>query len=428
MSASEHELALAQALDNTKIIFERFTVQQSRHAYVALVLWTAYTHAAGAFDFAPRLLLTSAEKRSGKSRTMEVASKLSAAPLIAANATVPAIFRSLDTPRTLFLDEADTIFGTRVKAEQNEDLRGLLNAGFQRGTPVIRTVGPSHEPTAFEVFSPACLAAIGVLPDTISDRAVNIRLRRRKPSESVEQYRSRRNDPELANVRESLSQAVGQVSDDLVHADPETPLEDRAADLWEPLLAVADAAGKSWPYLAREAAVYLTRQAAEEDHQQSEGIDLLTDVRQVLEWTKLDFIPTSDLIAKLKGIEESPWREIDLSPRRLADLLRAYSVHAHRKNTARGYKRAALEDAFERYLPAYASQASLPSRSAETHGTDSDASVTGDGSKRHPSPIRHSENPGNTPNVTEVTLRDAPRPGDGQIGLLDWIDDEREAS
>ena len=417
MSASESNLA--QALASVKTILERFTVQQSRHAYVAIALWIAYTHAAEAFYFAPRLLLTSAEKRSGKSRTMEVTHKMSAAPLIAANATVPAIFRSLDTPRTLFLDEADTIFGTRVKAEQNEDLRGLLNAGFQRGTPVIRTVGPNHEPTAFEVFSPACLAAIGVLPDTISDRAVNIRLRRRKPSEQVEQYRSRRNDPELAAVRDQLAEAVSSVLDGLTHAEPETPLEDRAADLWEPLLAVADAAGGSWPHVGREAAIHLTRQAADEDHQQSEGIDLLTDIREVLSWTKSDFIPTADLIQKLKGMEESPWREIDLSPRRLADLLRAYSVTPRPapSGRARGYRRHMLEDAFERYLPGYASEPSEASATAESRGSTSDTSLTLDTSNRQPSVNRQTENPGNTGDLTLQTLSDAPPAEEGLFAM-----------
>lgn len=394
---------LEQALNQAHQILARFTVQTSRHEYVAIALWAAYTHAQAAFDFAPRLLITSPEKRSGKSRTMEVVAKLSHEPLIAANATVPAIFRSLDNPRTLFLDEADTIFGTKTKAEQNEDLRGLLNAGFQRGTPVIRTVGPTHVPTEFQVFAPACLAAIGRLPDTIADRAVNIRLRRRKPSETVEQYRTKRNDPELEQVRQQLSDAIEQHLNALGHAEPTTPLEDRAADLWEPLLAVADAAGGTWPERARAAAQHLTKQALEEDHEQSEGIDLLTDVAQVLEWLKGDFIPTTDLIQRLKSIEESPWREIDLSPRKLATLLKPYSVMVARRNSARGYKRAAFEDAFARYLPTYAVQASLVSPSPESCGSDGDASVTGDTSIRHVSPTRHPKNGAIAPIVTEVT-------------------------
>jgi hypothetical protein len=407
---------LAGALTETMTIFRRFTVQQTQHAYIALTLWVAYTHAAEAFDHAPRLLLTSAEKRSGKTRTMEIIAKLAAYALVAANATVPAIFRSLTRPRTLLLDEADTIFGTRVKAEQNEDLRGLLNAGFQRGTPVIRTVGPNHEPTEFEVFAPACLAAIGTLPDTISDRAVNIRLRRRKSSEQVEQYRSRRNDPELERVQQILSAAVTSVIDRLQDADPPTPLEDRAADLWEPLLAVADEAGNEWPHAAREAAVFLTRQAQQEDHQQSEGIDLLTDVREVLELIKSDFIPTADLIQRLKGLEESPWRELDLTPKKLSALLKPYSVFpgaAGSGGRVRGYRRVALHDAFDRYLPAGATEPSYVSSSAESSRSEDDTLVPHDTSIRHVSSTRHDGNGGNTGEMTHMTLWDEPRPGNG---------------
>lgn len=396
---------------------------------MAITLWIAYTHAAACFDFAPRLLLTSAEKRSGKTRTMEVVSKLSASPLIAANATVPAIFRSLDEPRTLFLDEADTIFGTKTKAEQNEDLRGLLNAGFQRGTPVIRTVGPSHTPTEFQVFAPACLAAIGRLPDTIADRAVNIRLRRRKPSQVVEPYRSRLNDPELETVRGKLEEAVQSIHALLQEATPDTPLEDRAADLWEPLLAVADAAGGSWPERARDAALHLTRQALTEDHEQSDGVELLNDVATVIRLFKGDFVPTVDLIQRLKALEESPWREIDLSAKKLASLFKPYSVFPKSSGgKVRGYERSSLEDAFERYLNWEAStnagkdlplttsttEASYVSTSAQSRGSSDDTSMTHDTSIRHPSYKRHSENGGITPEMTHMTLPAQVRPESGE--------------
>ena len=42
-------------------------------------------------------------------------------------------------------------------------------------------------------------------------------------------------------------------------ARPDMPLgiEDRNADVWEPLLAIAEAAGGDWPQRAREAAIAL---------------------------------------------------------------------------------------------------------------------------------------------------------------------------
>ncbi|MFH5822247.1 DUF3631 domain-containing protein [Georgenia sp. AZ-5] len=351
----------AELLNRVRSVFARYTVQSSDHALTALSLYALYTHAAHAFDFAPRLLLTSAEKRSGKSRTLEVLGALSRAPLVAANATVPAIFRSIDPdkPRTLIFDEADTIFGTKIKAEMNEDLRGLINAGFQRGTPVLRTVGPNHVPTEFATFAPVVMAAIGTLPDTIVDRAVNIRLRRRKPSEVVAPFRAGRHAPELHQLRDELALWAGAHLAVLRDLEPESPLEDRAADLWEPLLAVADTAGGSWPSRARQAAVALVAQAADADGDHSLGAELLRDIQIVLEGTAREFIQTSALLERLRELEDSRWGEEGLSGRRLADLLKPYGVTPGRDSSgnARGYRLSVFADVFERYLTAAASQA-----------------------------------------------------------------------
>jgi len=120
-------------------------------------------------------------------------------PLMTIDASTPAIFRSLDGehPPTLIVDEGDAIFGTKKQAESNEDLRALFNAGHQRDRPVVRCVGPRHMPTEFNVFAMAALAGIGDMPDTITDRAVNINLQRRAPGEKVAQFRSRRDKPVL---------------------------------------------------------------------------------------------------------------------------------------------------------------------------------------------------------------------------------------
>ncbi len=62
---------------------------------------------------------------------------------------------------------------------------------------------------------------------------------------------------------------------------PDMPdgIEDRNADVWEPLLAVADLAGGDWPKRARVAAVTLVTAAA--DQKQRLGIQLLADLRTV---------------------------------------------------------------------------------------------------------------------------------------------------
>ena len=87
---------------------------------------------------------------------------------------------------TLLIDEADTFL------KENDELRGILNTGHRRGGQVTRTVGDDHEPRQFSTWAPAVIAMIGRLPDTLNDRSVVISLRRRKPSEKVESFRSDR--------------------------------------------------------------------------------------------------------------------------------------------------------------------------------------------------------------------------------------------
>ena len=185
----------AELLDGLRDVYAKYCILPTHHALTAVVLWTAAAHMVAEFHFAPRLVVRSAEKRSGKTRLLEVTAELVPdRPLRMANATLAYVFRAMadDPPPTILFDEADTVFGTKKVAEQHEDLRALFNAGFQRGTPIGRTVGPQHIPTEFEVFAFAALAGIGRMPDTIEDRGVVIAMRRRKQSERVSPYRARR--------------------------------------------------------------------------------------------------------------------------------------------------------------------------------------------------------------------------------------------
>jgi hypothetical protein len=83
------------------------------------------------------------------------------------------------------------------------------------------------------------------------DRAAVIRMRRRGPGETVAPYRHRRDRPALRQLAADLSAWLRADLDTLEKAEPPMPVEDRAADTWEPLVAVADHAGHDWPDRAR---------------------------------------------------------------------------------------------------------------------------------------------------------------------------------
>jgi hypothetical protein len=213
----------------------RYVVLPSAEAADAVTLWIAASHAQPAWEHAPRLAVVSPLKRCGKSRLLDVVAETCHAPLITVNATIAAVVRSLgDDPPTLLVDEADTLWGTKKQADNNEDLRGLLNAGHQRNRPMLRWDVTSRSLEQLGTFAMAMLAAIGELPDTIMDRAVVVRMRRRAPGEHVDPYRTRRDAPPLNHVRDRLTTWAGEHLRELQHAQPAMPLEDRAADTWEP--------------------------------------------------------------------------------------------------------------------------------------------------------------------------------------------------
>ncbi|WP_433302272.1 DUF3631 domain-containing protein [Actinoplanes sp. CA-030573] len=370
----------ATLLDRLHDTLTRYVVLPSAEAIDATVLWIAASHAQPAWAHAARLVIRAPEKRCGKSRLLDIVEGTCREPLITVNASTAAVYRSIGTaePPTLLVDEADTIFGGK-QAEANEELRGLLNAGHQRNRPTIRWNQARNELEKIPTFAMAALAGIGQMPDTIEDRAVVIRMRRRAPGETVAPYRHRRDGPALRKLAGDLSHWLRGNLKALERAEPVMPLEDRAADTWEPLIAVADLAGGDWPDRGRHAAETLT---AERDHNTvaSDRIRLLTDCRAA--FGQAEAIPTVALLDRLKSDPEAPWAEYGgtgLTAMRLGALLREYDIgsgnirfstdaaraYGLTSTQAKGYQRADFLDAWQRYCTEPEGEPSQPSQPSQ---------------------------------------------------------------
>jgi len=75
-----------------------------------------------------------------------------------------------------------------------EALRGVLNCGYRRGGVASICVGKGTDIEArdFSTFCAKALAGIGHLPDTVADRSIPIRLKRKAPGEGeVERFHER---------------------------------------------------------------------------------------------------------------------------------------------------------------------------------------------------------------------------------------------
>lgn len=348
----------ADLLDRLRAALDRYVVLPSDTAADAVTLWIAATHAQPAWEHAPRLVITAPEKRCGKSRLLDIVEATCHEPLIAVNVSVAAVTRSITSdPPTLLVDEADTIFGPKAKAD-NEELRGILNAGHQRNRPSLRYNVNRNEVEKFNTFAMAALAGIGDMPDTVMDRAVVVRMRRRAPGETVSPFRTRRDRPALEQLAHELYEWARDHIDELTNAEPDMPVEDRAADTWEPLIALADVAGGDWPKRSRVAAEAFAEAHADDDADANLSMRLLSDLRAV--FGDADQLHSSTILDRLHAIEEAPWADFygkPLDARQLARRLKPYGITpkdvredggANRK----GYTRAQLWDVWRRYLPA----------------------------------------------------------------------------
>lgn len=359
----------APPLSDVAQFLGQYVAFPSTEARDAAALWAAHTHVIDAFETTPRLSISSPEKQSGKTRVLEVLELVVARPLSVVNVSVSALFRSIDVaPPTLLWDEVDALF-RGGNDPSREDLRALLNAGYRRGNQVLRCVGlgANLRVQAFLTFAPVALAGIGELPDTVADRSIHITMRRRRPDEPVRKFRIREAKPEGAQLWLRLDAWAGLWRSKLKHSRPRMPdgLSDRAEDLWEPLLGIADAVGGEWPERARTAASVL--RAVGRDRDGSRGVQLLADIKVIFsEHPAADALPTAALLESLTALDESPWGDIrgkPLDPRVLAKMLRPYGVKpgvVHVQTvTFRGYRRAAFTDCWGRYLPPL--QESVPS-------------------------------------------------------------------
>lgn len=364
----------AALLDELSNMFKAH-VALPKHAEVTLALWVMHTYALSAADCTPILALTSPEPRCGKTTLLGLLSKVVYRPLTTANASSAALFRVIEAQSpTLLVDEADSFL------PDNEPLRGVLNSGHTRETAyVIRCDGDNHEPRRFSTWGAKAIACIGRLPRTIADRAILIRLCRKLPGDKVSRLRD-----VAPGVFQSLAAKCQRFADDslerLTRARPAIPesLNDRAADSWEPLLAIGDAVGKMWPELTRQAAEAAVN--ADTDSE-SLGVKLLADIRDLFSSRSVDRISTDDLVRTLGRMEERPWGDLrgkPLTSRDVGRLLGLFgiqpgTIRLNDKRTAKGYNRDRFEDAFTRYLPPVSVTTSQPPK---TSGSCGNLSVT----------------------------------------------------
>jgi Protein of unknown function (DUF3631)/RepB DNA-primase from phage plasmid len=341
-------------LDALRAHFKRYVVLPE-HADIALALWTLNTWVFESFDIAPYLSITSPTRRCGKTVLMTMLYWLCRRGKKSDSMSKAAIYRSVDTERpTLVLDEVGWVVDTK------DERQGILCGGFERNgfVEVCEGEGLAITTRLFSTFCPKAFGLIGQLTVTLTDRSIVITMRRKMPSEKAERLRRRDSEAHEQLRRQCLRWANDNAAVLAQVMPPALPaLNDRAMDLWEPLLAIAERAGSEWPERARKAALALS--GADAAGADSQGVELLGDTRKVFDAGQAVEMPTKALITALSTDEERPWATYSkgepITDRQLAKLLKPFgivstTVHPPGAPHAKGYRRADFEDAWDRYL------------------------------------------------------------------------------
>ena len=172
--------------------------------------------------------------------------------------------------------------------------------------------GKKIETEEIPAFCAVALAGLGEVPDTILSRSIVIPMRRRASDEKVEPFRRRLVKKEAVALRERTAAWAALVVDTLRDAFPVMPSEivDRQADIWEPLFAIAEAAGPTWFEKVRVSAIALVTVAR--GKAQSLGVLLLKHLKAV--FGEADRMWTDDILKALLAMEEAPWSDIRGKP------------------------------------------------------------------------------------------------------------------
>lgn len=319
-----------------------------------ITMWILHTYDVNMFDFTPRLCVLSPEKRCGKTTLLALIESLSYNVINTSGLTPAVMFRGIDAWHpTLLIDEADTFLNV------NKELRGVLNAGFKRDGKIYRVEGDKERKVvSFDCYAPIAIAAIGRIPDTITDRGIIITMRRCKGDTVFPKMRTREVAPLTHELQRKCLRFITDNSDKISAIRPEIPDEfnSRAADIWEPLYAIAAMISPEWASKVRNASLKLLQQAP--DAAVSYGEQLLSDIRTIFNHHDNDWMASERLVMELNKIEESPWMNWNnrgLNVSSLACLLRPYKIVPIQSriggDRSRRYERHQFDDAFDRYLP-----------------------------------------------------------------------------
>jgi hypothetical protein len=324
--------SVARPLDGLAQFFLRYVVLPDQRTALWLAAWALATWCYRAFRVFPYLSIRSAEKRCGKSRLLGLLARVcfNASP-VTAHPTEAQLYRSAArTGGVQLFDEVETLRGDK---DRFDALISVLNVGFERGGVVTRLErrGERFVEAPYEVYAPRVLAGIAGLKDTLEDRALPLFMLRKRRSEPVARL-SRGTETEAQALRQACGLACLTEISRILCAYEEAPalleregIDDRAVDLWSPLVAVSHAADlEDHGRRARELLDAARELGAAREADAEGGMTArLLDALEAIRTEQGETITPADLLTALRARPGWEWLT---GGRRLAGLLHPLGI------------------------------------------------------------------------------------------------------
>ena len=327
--------------DEIERFLRRFVIAPDHYLWV-MVLWAAHTWALRAMHTTPRLAVNSKTPGSGKSRVLGMLELLCSNAYIELDPTGPALAATIELELpTLLIDESDIIFGETGSSGAKRQLRGILNAGYKRSGTLRRKSGKTTH--VYHVFCPVAFGGLGRLPETLRDRSIQFMMEKPpKGSRKAERFDPRVHAPLGRRYGEVLGDWARTKLLEIIGTWVELPegIDDRPAEVWEPILAMGIAAGPKWKERAYEACGIFALDAATEPAM-SPAERLVRDLRglwptgedeePVRNWTSAEMILA---LFRMDGSSYAKMWDAVNAPRELAALLATYNIAVRKVKVA----------------------------------------------------------------------------------------------
>src|ERR1035437_1557779 len=275
-------------LNAVEAFIRRFCVLPNEHAYTTVTLWAAHCHALDSFNTTPRIAFMSGDPGSGKTTALTILQPITPRARRVSRISAPVLFGIIRQPAglpTILQDEIDLVLGKNGNSADAGSIMDIWHVGYARGATSPHNVqmpnGRGWEIRDDLAFCPIAFAGLRYLPQATADRTIIIRMRKPLGTDLYEEYEEEYETDETTRLYDLMATwALDNFATlKAFRLDRNDPIRGRQSQIWRPLLAVANSAGKGGAKRARAAADHFIRDGKDETF--SEGQLLLRDIHEL---------------------------------------------------------------------------------------------------------------------------------------------------